>query len=844
MTKMMTDTNRLGKVSRSYTKRLMICLLLSWSIVIGSSLLWNWWQTSQMAVGLACKEAEAVYNKDIVYRLWNASHGGVYVPVTPETQPNPYLEGIEERDIQTPSGRRLTLINPAYMTRQVHELGRTQYGYQGHITSLKPIRPQNAPEPWEKEALVSFEKGNKEYTTVAKLDDGLYLRFMRPLVTQEGCLKCHAKQGYKIGDIRGGISVSMPMVPFMAHVRKHIISIFLGHLVFFVLGTWVIFRWIRTLRQRDHIRERTERRLNQAKEEAEKAHKNVQEVNQHLALETARANHLAAKAEVANVAKSLFLANMSHEIRTPMNAIIGFADLLAEEPLTDDQKGHLGIIRDAGRNLLTLIDDILDLSKIEAGKLKVEISECPLRELLNFVKSLMQVKAKEKGLDFMVIEGDKLPARIRTDPARVRQCLINLLGNAIKYTQQGHVYLRVSAQETGGVVSIRFDVEDTGIGIPPDKQQTVFEAFVQVSNSDTRNYGGVGLGLAITKQLVELLGGQLTVTSEIHKGSVFTLTLPAGVDTKDMSFMEAETLAVHTDVQETPDKQAAFVGHILVAEDTRTNQVLIRSLLTRLGLKVTIVEDGSEALRKALTERFDLILMDIEMPVMNGYEATRAIRDMGLKTPIAALTAYAMKGDDTKCLAAGCDDYLCKPIERKRLLQVLQKYLHTEDNGAVQQTGSAGSAVVQVEGGISEKAAAHTDTAAPAERPSDELPVDFSLIKGIYDDIATFEETVKAFLEEVPRTLNMLAEAIQAMDSQTVRQHAHKLKGCARHVAARKLHDTLGRLESIGGEKELKGAEELFAEVETEIEKVTSFLSRPDCMDWMEKHINSRPDAT
>ncbi|MDT8301826.1 MAG: ATP-binding protein, partial [Sedimentisphaerales bacterium] len=536
---------------------------------------------------------------------------------------------------------------------------------------------------------------------------------------------------------------------------------------------------------------------------------------------------------------------MSHEIRTPMNAIIGFTNLLAESELTDEQKEHLNLVRDSSHNLLRLIDDILDLSKIEAQKVDVDIADCSLGQLLNSVESLMMPKAKIKGLNFKIIEEGRLPAQIRTDVTRVRQCLINLVSNAIKFTRKGHIYLKVSLQEIENTPFIRFDVEDTGIGISQEIRDEIFDTFVQADNSTSREFGGTGLGLAISKRLAELLGGQLTMTSEVGKGSVFSLTIPADVDITKQSFLDRKNIPhqIEVDNNDDEEKQVEFTGNILVAEDARTNQVLIKSLLKRLGLKVTIVEDGKQAVRKALTKKFDLIFMDIEMPNMNGYEATKAIRKEGLITPIIALTAYAMKGDDDKCFAAGCNEYISKPIEHKKLLQTLTKYLSEGSKHICRRIDSAKSDVKQLSQLCSDTASSETAPAKPVNKQYSELPVDFEIIKKIYDDEEVLKETVKIFLEEAPQTIELLTGAIEAKDSGKIKIHAHKLKGLARHVAAREISDMLLELETKGRKNELEGAESLFADILTKFKILISFLSQPNWTESAEQQAGQKKTA-
>ncbi len=408
-----------------------------------------------------------------------------------------------------------------------------------------------------------------------------------------------------------------------------------------------------------------------AEYQSRQAKKELEISNMDLELAKQKALELATKAEQANIAKSQFLANMSHEIRTPMNSIIGFGRILKEEIIDEIHKEYTELVVDSAENLLCLINDILDFSKIEAGKLNCELIDVDILEIVNSIESMMSPEAIKRGVEFCKkIEGLS-HIYINTDPTRLRQCLINVIGNAIKFSENGRVCLKVSSVQKESQDFIQFTIEDNGIGIPEDKIRSVFDAFTQADNSTTREFGGTGLGLTITKRIVKLLGGHIDVQSKVGEGTNFVIQIPVG----NIEFCQAD-MSPHTNIKpKTPDNSIVFDGSVLVAEDIKTNQVLIRVLFERLGLNVVIVEDGQKAVNSALTETVDLIFMDMQMPVMNGYNATKTLREKGFVTPIIALTANAMKGDRQKCFEAGCDDYLPKPIDIRELIEILKKYL-------------------------------------------------------------------------------------------------------------------------------------------------------------------------
>jgi signal transduction histidine kinase/ActR/RegA family two-component response regulator len=391
-------------------------------------------------------------------------------------------------------------------------------------------------------------------------------------------------------------------------------------------------------------------------------------------------------AQAANHAKSEFLANMSHEIRTPMTAILGYADLMLDENVGRTTREHVAVIKRSGEHLLKVIGDILDLSKIEAGKLQIEPTRCSPVQLVAEVVSLMRPRAAAKQLKLTKELAHPLPETVLTDPLRLRQVLVNLVGNAIKFTDRGEVRLAVRLASDAGPPRLSFDVTDSGIGMNEEQIGRLFQPFSQVDNSSTRKFGGTGLGLCISKRLAEALGGNIEVRSEPGKGSTFSVTIdPGPLDAMHMMHYAQEALLGRppSATAAIPDK-IVLRGRILLAEDGLDNQRLISLLLRKAGADVSVVENGQLAVEAALASReagepFDVILMDMQMPVLDGYEATRQLRGLGYTGRIVALTAHAMVEDCQKCLAAGCNDYLPKPCRRRDVLEMVARHVTVEN---------------------------------------------------------------------------------------------------------------------------------------------------------------------
>jgi signal transduction histidine kinase/DNA-binding NarL/FixJ family response regulator len=520
--------------------------------------------------------------------------------------------------------------------------------------------------------------------------------------------------------------------------------------------------------------------------------------------ELKRANEALAEARTAALqaaqAKADFFRHMSHEIRTPMNGVMGMIQLLLATDLSAEQRRYATISQTSGRTLLALIDDILDLSKMEARKIALENLTFSVRHTIDDVVQLLGVLAGAKGLQIHSRVSEEIPQFLRGDAHRLRQVLTNLAGNAIKFTERGSVTLDAALEcEAAGTVTVRFAVTDTGIGIRPDQAQALFSPFVQADTSMTRKYGGTGLGLAISKQLVDLMGGEIGLESREREGSTFWFT--AVFETT------AEAISGSTLEPASTGEQALASGHaarILLADDNPTNRAVTLAQLEVLGYKADAVANGAEALEALRHGTYDLVLMDSEMPTMDGYEATRRIRESSnSRIPIIGVTAHAMSSDRDRCIREGMNDFLSKPVDLHLLAQMLAKWIPGTDPRVEVQT---------VEYAASEQHEVIFDSEA--------------FLKRLMGDRQLAAKIVKGFLGGIPSQLDNLRKRFNESDEAGARQAAHTLKGSAASVSAVGLRAIGQEMERAAAAGQLDRFGRLLPRAVEEFERLKSALEK------------------
>lgn len=722
-------------------------ILLLWTGLIVALFSWFVVGEQQHIEQIALRQARAFFSQVVTARQWNSKHGGVYVEVTDTVKPNPYLEA-EDRDVVTVDGKMFTKINPAYMTRQLSEIMSTSSGVSFHITSLKPKRAANAADAWETVALQAFANGEPErFEYIDRGTDKATYRYMAPLYATSSCLQCHlAADGASEGDIRGGISVSIAANPLHLLADANLNRMGLVFLVVGITG-FIGFGYsaVQIIRKRD-------------------------------------------EAETASRIKSMFLANMSHDMRTPLTGIIGMSELLRMKPEPHEQEEYASLLQLSASNLLEIVNDITDFSRIESGRLELKERPFSMQSLVQQSLDMVRFACSRKDIHLENVIMDDVPRQLVGDEFRIRQMLGNLLGNSVKFTQHGAVTLTVRNQGIeNGVCTVRFSVRDTGIGIEKSQLASIFDSFSQGEAALEDGRMGTGLGLSITRQLASMMKGHIWVKSKLGAGSTFTFEIPLEVPEADILLPDEgmTCAAINT------DDTSSVSYTILAVDDNPLNRVYIQKTLEDKGHTVLLAEDGEKALSILQYRCVDIVFMDVQMPVMNGIEATRQIRSrddlaVAADVPITAVTAFTVDGDKERFLEAGMNHYISKPLQAESLLSVLSVVFE----------GRAEPEAVPAASGLAVERSPDVITDAANEVGTLVLLDTEKAMSAMAGNKKLFLMLCSGFLEESKAKESDLRQAVEVENWSSVMVSAHAIKNSAGLLCASALQDVAACLEA------------------------------------------------
>lgn len=677
---------------------------------------WSAWQKKEHTLRLAEGQARSFFDEIVYIRAWNARHGGVYAFVTPTCCSNPYLTGPDTL-IRTQDGRMLTQINPAFMTRQLSTIAAQRGGIQFRIAGLTPLRPGNLADPWEAAAIRTFQAGTaSKHFELVKTKKPPVFRYIAPLIAETRCLQCHQDDAIHQGTILGGISVSFTAAPLLQTVTAAVSTVHMVFTLIWITGLGGILTATCIIRKKQ------------------------------------------TEVEDANQAKTLFMANMCHDMRTPLVGIMGVTQRLGGQNASLHDQKLTKLISSSAASLLSIVNDITDFSRLDQKALDLHPRPFSLRSLLAETLEILRFASEDKGISFKITIAPNVPDRVVGDAFRISQILTNVVGNAVKFTDSGEICVGISmVQDTNrlhtSTCCLETTVEDSGPGIAPGQEKAIFADFYQGDSSLAKKHQGSGLGLAICRTLVTMMGGTISGSNRPAGGACFRFSIM--LDTPGENTSEEQT-SPH--VHDTQGARKKYVPRsILVAEDNPLNQIYLKEILEDAGHRVMVAKNGIQVLQTLQTVHMDVILMDVQMPEMDGLETTRHIRSgttasISPTIPIVGLTALTLEQDRDVCLAAGMNHCLTKPVSESTLLGIVDRSC--------------------------------PDTILPkAHEQHNETPLALQNLQEALDRLggrtALYERMTKTFLSSSQKNMEDLQKACECENTRLVLRLAHSLKNSA-----------------------------------------------------------------